>query len=43
MGYVYYDGVISGGAIAVAIATVSGANLVSIPYANGMRVMLVGG
>jgi hypothetical protein len=37
---ILYDGTISGGAIAATIAC-SGANVISIPYANGMRVLLI--
>ena len=41
-GLVLYDGVISGSAIAAAI-NVSGSNCVTIPYANGMRVLVLRG
>lgn len=42
MASVLYDGVISGGAIA-ALTQMSGANVYSIPYANGMRVLIIKG
>lgn len=38
-----YDGLVSGSAIASAIGTVSGSAIVVIPYANGMRVVIVAG
>lgn len=40
MGTVIYDGDISGGAIS-AVVTTSGANYVPIPYANGMKVLII--
>ena len=36
-----YDGSISGALIVSAIGTVSGASLLAIPYANGMKVVIV--
>lgn len=42
MANILYDGVISGGAILAAL-TISGQNVVAIPYANGMRVLLMQG
>ena len=37
---ILYDGAISGSAIAATI-TMSGANVITIPYANGMRVLIL--
>lgn len=36
-----YDGRMSGADIVTAIGTVSGANLLSVPYANGQRVIVI--
>lgn len=42
MAEVLYDGDISGGAIA-AKTGISGSNIVTIPYANGMKVLIIKG
>ena len=43
MGNVLYDGAISGTAILATIpATISGQHIIAIPYANGMRVLIIG-
>jgi len=38
-GVVMYDGDISGGAIAAVV--ISGSSAITIPYANGMKVLIV--
>lgn len=38
---VIYDGAISGGAIATVIGASSGATIIPIPNANGMRVLII--